>query len=111
MIAVLLMFQIFVCLSVTETDSTTSQMGNNDYIATESDLNWPFRTLNDPGNDYPFSSTYGPRLQASNSYAFDYHRGIDIPRTNGTNLYAVQDALVFRNRVSSSGDKYITLKI
>ena len=109
---VLFLLQVFICFSVIETDSTISQMGNDDYIANEADLIWPFRTLsNASGTDYPFSSTYGPRLQASNNYAFDYHRGIDIPRSNGSYLYAVQDALVFRSRLSSSGDRYITLKI
>ena len=83
-------------------------MGNDDTIVTESNLVWPFSGSLVP--DYPFSSTFGLRLQASQNYAFDFHRGIDIPRPNNTNLYAVADALVLRSRVLN-GDLYVTLKI
>ena len=61
--------------------------------------------------DYPFSSTFGPRLQASNSFAYDFHRGIDIPKPNRTKLYAVASGLIYRSRLSNSGDRYIALRI
>lgn len=37
------------------------------------------------------SSPFGPRLQASLGYRYDYHRGIDLQTPIGTPVYAVQD--------------------
>lgn len=73
---------ILQCYSVSEQTSITSQMGFDDTIANDCNLSWPF--AGNYLNNYPFSSTFGPRLKASSSYRFDYHRGIDIPRPNGT---------------------------
>ena len=80
-----------------ENVSTNSQMGSNHAIADDVKLVWPFSKKANV-HDYPFSSPYGPRQQASKQFAYDFHRGIDIPRTNGTKLYAVQAGTIFRAR-------------
>lgn len=85
-------------------------MGSNTAIVDDVGLIWPFSQGNEEPN-YPFSSPFGPRLQASQGYAYDYHRGIDIPRVNGTELRAVQSGKIFRARQSSSGDLYIALRV
>ena len=107
-IAVLCLFTIAQSTTYTETTTTVSSIGNNTFISSELSLIWPFS--NSTTADFPFSSPFGPRLKASSGYAYDFHRGIDIPRPNRTELYAVKSGLVFRNRISSSGDHYITLK-
>ena len=109
-LSVLLLSALLNSSNSTETVSNSSQPGTNDDIADDVQLIWPFSALSNT-SDYPFSSPYGPRLQASKSYAYDFHRGIDIPRTNGTDLHAVQGGKIFRARTSSSGDLYIALRI
>lgn len=42
------------------------------------------------------SSTFGPRLQASQNYRYDFHRGIDIPGDATDAVVAVEDGTVFR---------------
>lgn len=73
-------------------------------------LLWPISNSSTTSN-YPFSSTFGPRLQASNNFSYDFHRGIDIPKPNRTKLYAVGSGLIFRSRLSDSGDRYIALRL
>jgi hypothetical protein len=40
------------------------------------------------------SSTFGPRLKASESYRYDFHRGIDIPADCYTEVRAIADGTV-----------------
>ncbi|MGK0187359.1 MAG: murein DD-endopeptidase MepM/ murein hydrolase activator NlpD [Verrucomicrobiales bacterium] len=42
----------------------------------------------------PLSSTFGPRLKASESFRYDFHRGIDLPTPFGTPVYAIADGVV-----------------
>ena len=44
--------------------------------------------------DAPFSSTFGPRQKASESYRYDFHRGIDIPTPSGTAMFAIAKGIV-----------------
>lgn len=44
--------------------------------------------------DAPFSSTFGPRQKASEQYRYDYHRGLDIPTSVGTPVFAIADGIV-----------------
>lgn len=46
--------------------------------------------------DAPMSSTFGPRQKASQAFRYDFHRGIDIPTTMGTPVFAVADGVVLR---------------
>jgi len=46
--------------------------------------------------DLPQSSPFGPRQMASESFRYDYHRGVDIPISAGTELYAIADGVVRR---------------
>lgn len=41
------------------------------------------------------SSPFGPRLQASESYRYDFHRGIDIPGTLGDPIYAIASGTIY----------------
>lgn len=92
-----------------EVVSSTSQMGNDQSIADSVNLCWPFSQSNTV-TDFPLSSPFGPRLKASSNFAYDFHRGIDIPRPNRTNLYAVQGGKIFRSRVLNN-DLYISLRV
>ena len=42
------------------------------------------------------SSPFGPRLQASEGFLYDYHRGIDIPGDLGEPIVALADGEVYR---------------
>jgi murein DD-endopeptidase MepM/ murein hydrolase activator NlpD len=94
----------------TETVVRTKTNGTNTTISDSVNLLWPF-SKDALIADYPFSSTFGPRLQASNSFAYDFHRGIDIPNPMRTPLYAVAAGTIFRSRLSESGDLYVALKL
>ncbi|EKD76119.1 MAG: hypothetical protein ACD_43C00220G0001 [uncultured bacterium] len=56
-------------------------------------LEWPI-TFTKPWNK--LSSTFGPRLQASENYRYDFHRGIDIPGDRADKVVAAADGTVFR---------------
>jgi hypothetical protein len=53
---------------------------------------WPMSGSSEP--DFPLSSTFGPRLKASENYRYDWHRGIDIPALCGTPVRAIADGYV-----------------
>lgn len=56
------------------------------------DLVWPLSgTKTRAGR---FSSTFGPRLKASENDSFDFHRGIDLSAPLGSPIYAVADGVV-----------------
>lgn len=55
-------------------------------------LIWPLSGSSVP--DGPFSSPFGPRLQASEDFRYDWHRGIDIPAQIGTPVYACANGKV-----------------
>ncbi len=44
--------------------------------------------------DAPISSTFGPRLLASEDFRYDFHRGIDLAAPIGTPLFAFADGIV-----------------
>ncbi len=56
----------------------------------------PDTRWNEDFADFPISSTFGPRQKASESFRYDYHRGIDIPTPFGTPLFAVKAGTVTR---------------
>lgn len=62
---------------------------------------WPVSGTATP--DLPFSSTFGPRLKASESYRYDFHRGIDIPCPLNTPLHAIADGVI---RINGSDPGY-----
>ena len=62
---------------------------------------WPVSGSASP--DLPQSSAYGPRLQAGNDYAYDYHQGLDIPTPISTTLVAVMTGTV---RIAGSHPAY-----
>lgn len=49
------------------------------------------------------SSTFGPRLKASEGYRYDFHRGIDIPTPVGTPVVAISDGVI---RIAGEHDAY-----
>jgi murein DD-endopeptidase MepM/ murein hydrolase activator NlpD len=57
---------------------------------------WPIDGSLEPQR---LSSTFGPRLQAGASFAYDFHRGIDIPAPEGTSVYAIS-----AGEVTKAGD-------
>jgi murein DD-endopeptidase MepM/ murein hydrolase activator NlpD len=62
---------------------------------------WPISGTGEP--DFPLSSTFGPRLKASEGYRYDFHRGIDIPVPRGTAVRAIADGVV---RLAGSYSSY-----
>ena len=54
----------------------------------------PQRWGNSTFNDGPIASTFGPRLLGSQTYRFDFHRGIDIATPIGTPIFAFADGIV-----------------
>lgn len=54
--------------------------------------------------DLPQSSPFGPRLKASESFRYDWHRGVDIPTPIGTPLLcAMENCSV---RISGVNENY-----
>ncbi len=56
----------------------------------------PDTRWNENFSDFPLSSTFGPRQKASESFRYDFHRGIDIPTDFGSPIFAVKAGLVTR---------------
>lgn len=56
-------------------------------------LRWPV-TFTQPWQQ--ISSTFGPRLQASNNYQYEFHTGIDIAGTTSDQVVAAKDGEVYR---------------
>ncbi len=52
--------------------------------------------------DLPLQATFGPRQLASDSYRYDYHRGIDLETPLGTPVFAIADGKVRKAGHSSS---------
>jgi hypothetical protein len=65
------------------------------------DFVWPISGTTTP--DGPLSSTFGPRLKASEGDRYDFHRGIDIPAPLGTAAHAIADG---RIRIGGSHPSY-----
>ena len=84
-------------------------MGFFDTLATQSQLVWPLSNSK-LMTDYPLSSTFGPRLKASQNFIYDYHRGIDIPTLTGTDVHAVQTGSIVASGYDN-GDLRLVLKI
>ncbi len=59
-------------------------------IAGAVDVGWPISGTATP--DLPINGPFGPRLLSGTTY--DFHRGIDIRRDQGTPVYAVADGTV-----------------
>ena len=56
---------------------------------------WPVSGTTTPDyNEHVFSSTFGPRLKASEDLRYDFHRGIDIPCDCETPLHAIADGVI-----------------
>jgi murein DD-endopeptidase MepM/ murein hydrolase activator NlpD len=51
---------------------------------------WPTCAAAPPAQSSPF----GPRQKASESYRYDWHRGVDIPQALGEPVYATMDGVV-----------------
>jgi murein DD-endopeptidase MepM/ murein hydrolase activator NlpD len=57
--------------------------------------NCPIERIGSPlHSDFPLSSTFGARQLVSDSYRYDFHRGIDIPTPTGTPIFAIADGIV-----------------
>lgn len=70
---------------------------------------WPIGRSTTP--DTPFSSPYGPRLKASESYRYDWHRGVDIPAPLYTPIYAIASGTVTKAGFTNSySDALVQLK-
>jgi len=54
----------------------------------------PSRWGNPAFTDAPLSSSFGPRQLVSEGYRYDFHRGIDIPTSIGTPVFALVDGVV-----------------
>jgi murein DD-endopeptidase MepM/ murein hydrolase activator NlpD len=55
-------------------------------------LVWPISGTTTP--DAPLSSTFGPRLKASESFRYDFHRGVDVPTPIGSAVHAIAEGTV-----------------
>jgi murein DD-endopeptidase MepM/ murein hydrolase activator NlpD len=70
---------------------------------------WPISGTVKP--DFPLSSTFGPRLKASEGYRYDFHRGIDIPVPRGTAVRAIADGVVrLAGNYSSYSDTLVQVR-
>jgi len=70
---------------------------------------WPISGTTQP--DFGLSSTFGPRLKASQGFRYDWHRGIDIPTPAGTPLHATEDGVVEQaGDVSGFSDRMAQIK-
>lgn len=70
----------------------------------ESDFCWPI-----PGYTY-ISSYFGKRTSPTTG-ASSYHSGIDIPASNGTNLYAIDDGIITFANWGAGGGYTIVLEL
>lgn len=61
-------------------------MVKNNILAVDNKMIWPIRS-----EEITISSPFGPRLQASAGYRYDFHRGIDLQTPIGTPIYATED--------------------
>ncbi|HOW97288.1 MAG TPA: M23 family metallopeptidase [Kiritimatiellia bacterium] len=80
-----------------------------DQLGPYQDHLWPIGRSTTP--DTPFSSPYGPRLKASESYRYDWHRGVDIPAPLFTPVYAIASGTVTKAGFTNSySDALVQLK-
>lgn len=68
-----------------------------------------------PTTSHELSSPFGPREKASESYRYDFHRGVDIQGTLGDPVYAIGSGTVYRvykegNTVYPNGGNVIVLQ-
>lgn len=59
---------------------------------TAADFIWPLSASEQP--DAPMTSPFGPRLQGSQNFRYDFHRGIDLLAEVGTPIYAIADGTI-----------------
>jgi len=52
-------------------------------------MRWPISKST--SQDFPLSSTFGPRLKASEDFQYDWHRGIDISVPCNTSMHAISN--------------------
>lgn len=70
---------------------------------------WPISGTIKP--DFPLSSTFGPRLKASEGCRYDFHRGIDIPTPRSTAVRAIADGVVrFAGNYSPYSDTVVQIR-
>lgn len=74
-------------ISLAALNAGAAAAAQDDQPWASADFIWPLSASEQP--DAPMTSPFGPRLQGSQSFRYDFHRGIDIRAEVGTPIYAV----------------------